>query len=331
MTGQKQSKVIGVGSPILDILIKVDDSFIEKKAGGGKGGSRMLSSLEFDNILSSSTSDRKISPGGSSANTIFGLAHLGIKTDFLGTVGDDDNGDFYRKKYENIGGGISKIRVNKTHPTGRCLCMISPDSQRTMRTDLGAATTLSPNEISKADFSDCTHMHMEGYMLFNGGLATKILDCAKSSDCVISLDLSSFEVVNACGNLKELLREYVDIVFANEDEAKAFSGGADPESALLPLSELCEISVVKLGKNGAMIKRGNEISKIKALNVKAVDTTGAGDLWATGFLYGLLSGKSLLAAGDCGSLLGAEVVKILGVNIPTNKWTILSEKLRKIS
>ncbi len=319
------TRIIGAGSPILDILVKADDSFIEGKAGGGKGGSRMVSSAEFDAMLSASGPGRKIAPGGSSANTIFGLARLGLKTEFLGAVGADKDGDFYRARYEAMGGSAAKIRVKKDFPTGRCLCMISPDSQRTMRTDLGAAISMSPEEISPADFKGCTHMHMEGYLLFNKPLAMKMLAAAKSSGLCISLDLSSFEVVKAFGDIGSLLDEYVDIVFANEDEAAAFSGGGEPEAALDSLSKLCGIAAVKLGKDGALIKRGPELCRVPARKVKAVDSTGAGDMWAAGFLYGILNGRGLLESGGFGALLGAEVVQIFGADIPEERWKLIRQ------
>ena len=323
-------KVIGAGSPILDILISVDDEFIEKKAGGGKGGSVMVSSKEFDSILAAYSAKKKISPGGSAANTIFGLTYLGIKTAFLGAVGDDQNGKFYRKRYEDIGGDSSEIRVKNGIPTGRCLCMITPDSERTMRTDLGAAISLTADEITDCDFRGLSHLHMEGYMLFNRQVAIKILQTAKSCGLKISLDLSSFEVVKAFPDLKDILTDYVDIVFANEDEAKTFSKGKNPEEAINELSSLCEIAVVKLGKEGALIKSGREKYKVPAVKVNAVDTTGAGDMWAAGFLYGLFSGKPLDKAGYCGSITGAEVVQILGADIPADRWRRIKEKLVEI-
>ncbi len=321
-------KVIGAGSPILDILVNVKDEFIERHAGGGKGGTCLVNSDDFDKILSKIDFSRKIAPGGSSANTIFGLSQLGVKTAFLGMLGNDENARLYIERYAKMGGDISNFKKNPSLPTGRCLCMISGDSQRTMRTDLAAAMTLSPKDISESDFRGFNLLHMEGYLLFNPELALKILRCAKKNSCKISLDLSSFEVVKSAGKkLKELLSDYVDIVFANEDEASAFSNGGAAEKSLDALSEICEVAAVKLGANGAMIKRGSEKVSVKALKVEAVDTTGAGDMWASGFLYGLLNGKDLETAGNYGSLLGAEVVKIFGADIPESAWSRIRKKI----
>lgn len=324
-------KVIGAGSPILDILISVNDDFIENFAGGGKGGSVMLPSKDFDAILAASPSTQKISPGGSAANTIFALTRLGVKTEFLGAVGDDENGKLYRERYEKMGGCSSKIRVKNGTPTGRCLCLISPDSERTMRTDLGAAISLKADEISDCDFRNLSHLHMEGYLLFNKELAIKILDSAKNCGLRVSLDLSSFEVVKAFPDLKSILKKYVDIVFANEEEAAQFSKGKKPEDALAELADLCEIAAVKLGNEGALIKRGDEVCKVEAKKVNAIDTTGAGDLWAAGFLYGLFTEKSLSQAATFGSILGAEVVQIFGADIPESTWTSIKKEMSQIS
>ncbi|HRR27790.1 MAG TPA: adenosine kinase [Victivallales bacterium] len=326
-----EQKVIGVGSPILDIIVSEDDDFIEKKAGGGKGGSVMISAAEFNKILDLIKTDKKIAPGGSAANTIFGLTKLGVQTEFLGAVGEDDEGKFYCERYKKMGGNPLKIRVKKDFPTGRCLCMISPDSQRTMRTDLGAAISLSADEVNECDFEGLSHLHVEGYMLFNDALSLKILRLAKNCGLRISLDLSSFEVVRAFKNLCEILSDYVDIVFANEDEAAEFTNGKKPEEALNKLSELCEIAVVKLGKEGAIIRSKKDFCKVPAKIVDAVDTTGAGDMWATGFLYGIFKGKSLYEAGTYGAIVSSEVVKIFGADISEKQWRKIIKTIKAIA
>ncbi len=320
-------KVIGVGSPMLDLLVNVEDSFIDS-IEGDKGGMVLVAPDELDSILKKGGNEKIVkAPGGSAANTIFGLSHFGIKTALLGKTGSDDEADFYKKQYQDMGGDISRLKVNQDVPTGRCLSLITPDSERTMRTDLGAAATMTPQDVTSADFAGCTHLHIEGYMLFNADLTCHILKLAKEANCIISLDLASFEVVNAAKDLlKDLLTDYVDIIFANEEEAAAFCGTDDPEKCLEILSEFSDIVAVKIGKEGAYIKRGSEKVKIDALRVKAVDTTGAGDLWASGFLYGLLNEKNLKEAGDIASACGAEVVQVIGAAIPKDGW----ERIKKL-
>ncbi|HCE42517.1 MAG TPA: adenosine kinase [Lentisphaeria bacterium] len=323
----KKIKVLGVGSPILDILVNVDDSFITS-IKAAKGGMELTDAASIEGILGKLKGRTSVAPGGSSANTVFGLAQLGVPTAFLGKTGDDKQAALYKNTYERMGGDLSMFKLNGKVATGRCLSMITPDSERTMRTDLGAAATLVPEDITDADFKGITHVHAEGYLLFNEKLTRAILEHAGKNNCTVSLDLSSFGVVNACkGILAELLEKYVDIVFANEDEAKAFCGSDDPEKALEVLSGLCSTVAVKLGKKGAILRSSGKTAKVDAELVKAVDTTGAGDLWQAGFLYGFLNGRALEDCGRFGSILGAEVVQVVGAAIPEKRWLEIRKRI----
>lgn len=321
-------KVLGAGSPILDLLLNVDDEFISK-IGGGKGGMNLVSPEEMDSIIKLSGKSPSKAPGGSAANTIFGLSKLGINTSILGKIGDDDEGRFYVSRYVSAGGDPSRFKITSQKPTGRCLSLITPDAERTMKTDLGAAATLSPDEIVIDDFIGIDLVHVEGYMLFNRELMMKILQTARKAGCKISLDLAAYQVVEASMNiLREILGSFVDIVFANQDEAIALTGEKDMNNALDMISDLCELAAIKLGANGSIIKFQNEKVRVPAIKVeKAIDTTGAGDLWASGFLYGLLTGRSLYESGHFGSILGAEVVKIIGASIPDDAWLSIKNKI----
>jgi sugar/nucleoside kinase (ribokinase family) len=213
--------------------------------------------------------------------------------------------------------------------------MITPDSERTMRTDLGAAATLSPMHVSAADFKGVSLLHAEGYLLYIPGLLEHILEMAKKAGCVIALDLSSFDVVKMkIGVLPELLEKYVDIVFANEDEAREFCSAQGvpftPETAARILGGLCEVAAVKLGKDGALIRKDGQDFRVGAELVKAVDTTGAGDLWQAGFLYGYVNGKSPDVCAKMGAVLGAEVVQVIGAEIPAGRWPSIIEKLSSL-
>ena len=320
-------KFLGAGSPMLDLLVNVDDAFIES-IDGEKGGMVLVSPRELDTILSEAGADGVKTPGGSAANTIFGLTMLGVSTSILGKTGDDEEGKFYRSQYLAMGGDTSRFKLNADVPTGRCLSLVTPDSERTMRTDLGAAATLSIDDVTPEDFKEVSYVHIEGYLLFNTPLAEHILKLASDAGCVISLDLASFEVVQASGeNLKDFLAKYVDIVFANEDEASAFCGTDDPEKCLDILGGYCRTAAVKVGKKGSYIKSGNETVKVSALLVDAVDTTGAGDLWASGFLYGFQNGKSLEKCGEYASIVSSEVVQVMGAAIPDEGWERIREKI----
>ncbi len=321
-------KILGVGSPILDILVNVDDKFIEG-IDGDKGGMELVSSEALEAILAKTGGNAPHNaPGGSAGNTIFGLAELGTPVAFLGKVGRDQDGEFYTGCLAKLGGDVSAFRYADGIHTGRCLSLVTPDSERTMRTDLGAAATVTEEDVSPDVFAGVNLVHIEGYMLFAENILRKTLKAAKDAGCRISLDMASFEVVRFKKDiLPELLSEYVDIVFANEDEAREFCGDVSLEEALEKLSEYCETAVVKMGKEGSLIKRGEEIARVRADVVNAVDTTGAGDLWQTGFLYGFVNGRSLEECGILGSALGAEVVQVMGANIPDARWDVIRKSL----
>ena len=325
------SQIIGIGSPLIDSLTHVSEAFLAD-VPGDKGGMELVEIRHIEELVKKSENNVAHASGGSAANTILGLSQLGRKCTFLGKLGNDKNAEFYKDKFSEAGVGTGRFKYSDVSPTGRCLSMITPDSQRTCRTYLGAAMTLDPQEIEVKDFVDCTHAHIEGYKLFNRELASRILQCAKEAGCSISLDLASFEVVNSNRDiLDKILNDYIDIVFANEDEAQAFCDSDDPVVGLNQLAQHCEMAAVKLGADGAYIKRGEEVVKVDSPSVKAVDTTGAGDLWAAGFLYGYHRGLDLRECGLAGSILGSTVVQQIGAAIPNEDWPEIRERIVRIS
>jgi sugar/nucleoside kinase (ribokinase family) len=201
-----------------------------------------------------------------------------------------------------------------------------------MRPYLGAAAELAIDEVSADDFNGQDHVHIEGYLLFNRDLALKTLKAAKEAGCTVSVDFASFEVVLANKDiLGELLKNYVDMVFANEEEAKAWCDSEDPQVALDSLSQYCDIVAVKLGADGAWVQQNDEKVFVEAHKVNAIDTTGAGDLWASGFLYGHFSGLGLTNSTKLASKVGAEVVQIMGATIPQDGWNRIRETLKKLN
>ncbi|MCD8481280.1 MAG: adenosine kinase [Verrucomicrobia bacterium] len=241
-------ELIGVGNPLLDALIHVDDSLV---AGipGDKGGMVLVDEQEMSTLLRLLPGQPTLAPGGSAGNTAGATARLGLTTTFLGKLGNDEAASAYAESFRAGGGDTSRFKRG-TIPNGRCLSLVTPDSERTMRTYLGAAMTLSPEEISTADFANCKHAHIEGYLLFNRALMIKVLTSAKSAGCSISLDLASFEVVNATKDiLPELLKEYVDVVFANEEEAQALMDGETRDAKLISgLLSFCPRAALKIGR-----------------------------------------------------------------------------------
>lgn len=314
--------LIGVGNPIMDVLAHVDDAFLRQHVAGDKGGMVLVDDEDIADLVRRIGSQLAMMPGGAAANTTLGATKLGLKTTFLGKIGGDITAEHYYVNFTAAGGDGSRFK-RATLPNGRCLSMVTPDGQRTMRTHLGAAMTLRPEEITPADFKGCRHAHIEGYLLFNPALANKVMDTARAAGCTLSLDLASFEVVNVARDwIFAQLRAGVDVVFANEDEARALFQREDEfDHYARELAGFGGIAAVKMGKDGAWVARGQDMHRIFPVSVeRVVDTTGAGDAWAAGFLYGFLRGKSLALAGAIGSMMGAETVQHLGASIPDIHW-----------
>ena len=324
-------KITGVGSPIMDLLSHVTDEFVSEHAGV-KGGMELVSHDSIEQMLSRLDDFPKLAAGGSAANTIFALAQLGSECGFVGKLGNDVQAKEYLRHFVKFGGNVGGFKYCDQDATARCLSLVTSDYNRTMRTCLGAAANLKPEEISKEDFEDFGVVHIEGYLLFNQDLIEKVLKCAKEAGCTVSLDLGSLEIVKAFRDqIAELLDKYVDIVFANEDEALAFAQTEEAKEALEILHNHCQIAVVKLGVKGALIKNHDGLTEIAAIPVEtAIDTTGAGDYWAAGFLYGLVNDYPLHLCGQMGSILGAEVVQQLGAELPEDRWNMIKEEFSKL-
>lgn len=322
-------QLLGVGSPLLDILVPVDDAFLAT-IPGEKGGMRMVDSAFQRSVLERLPAEPRLVPGGSAGNTIFGLAHLGVPVAMFGKLGNDSHGRFYRRRLRELGGSDEAFLVTDEMPTGTCLSLITPDAERTMRTNLGASLLLQPDEAASVDYEKYDFVYIEGYLLHSAVLQT-VLRKAKESGCRIGIDLASFEVVRAFKDrLPSLLRESVDVVLANEEEATALLENLPISEQLDTLASWCEVAAIKRGKKGAMVKSGNETVEVPAqLIADPVDTTAAGDLWASGFFYGLQKGKSLTESALCGALVSSEVVKVVGSEIPEERWIEIRGNLKE--
>ncbi len=320
---QTSFQLIGIGSPLVDMLAHVSDDYLAGIAGE-KGGMELVDHVDIDQIIAQHDGVVHQVSGGSAANTIIGLSKLGVNCTFLGKLGKDNLGEFYLESLVSAGVCTRRFKHCAVSPTGRCLSMITPDSERTCRTFLGAAMNLAVDEVTAVDFEACDHAHIEGYKLFNRDLTYRLLESAKEAGCTVSLDLASFEVVHYNRDiLDDLLFRFVDIVFANEDESRAFCGSDDPHEGLASLSRFCEVTAVKVGADGAYLRRGDDVVKVDAHRVDAVDTTGAGDLWASGFLYGYFNGHDLETCGKMASIIGANVVQRIGATIPEDDWKVI--------
>lgn len=317
--------LIGVGSPIMDLLAQVPDTFLTTLTGA-KGGMVLVDADEMDAIVTRLEHPPATVAGGSAGNTAVSAARLGLHTTFLGKLGNDATAAAYKKHFAHAGGDVSRFKYADL-ANARCVSLVTPDGQRTMRTCLAAAMTLGPREVGPGDFHRCRHAHIEGYLLFNRDLANAVVSAARAAGCTISIDLASFEVVNAARDwILAQLHHGIDVVFANEDEICAlFPGlGHDYAAHAKRLAEFGGLAAVKVGKDGAWVAKGSEVHRIIPVPApKVIDTTGAGDAWAAGFLYGYLRGWTPLASGALGSRLGSECVRHLGPAIPDAEWPAL--------
>jgi sugar/nucleoside kinase (ribokinase family) len=314
--------LIGVGSPIMDLLAQVPEAFLATVTGA-KGGMVLVGADEMEGIVTRLEQAPASVSGGSAGNTAVSAARLGLRTTFLGKLGNDKTATAYREHFTTAGGDVSRFKYADL-ANARCVSLITPDGERTMRTCLGAAMTLAASEISHLDFHGCRHAHIEGYLLFNRDLANAVVAAARAAGCTLSIDLASFEVVNAARDwiLNELTLG-IDVVFANEDEIHALfpTLGKDYSAHARRLAEFGGLAAVKIGKDGAWLARGAELHRIQPVPAPTVlDTTGAGDAWAAGFLYGYLKGWTLPVAGALGSRLGSECVRHVGPAIPDTHW-----------
>ena len=322
-------KILGIGNALVDVVTLIDNDSILNKLGLPKGSMQLVDGQQSASIKKGSENyKRKMASGGSAANTIHGLSMLGVPSGFIGSIGKDETGYFFEKDFKDS--GVNTFLFKRDTPTGTAIALITPDSERTFATHLGAAVELTASDLKKEDFKGFDILYMEGYLIINRELVETACKIAKSLKMKIALDLASYNVVEA--NLrafKEIIEKYVDIIFANEEEAKAFTG-LDPQTALFRLSELCETAVVKVGSEGSLLKRGEEVIKIGTIPVKCKDTTGAGDLYASGFLYGMALNESLEKCGLYGAVLSGKVIEIHGARMDNSKWEEIRKKISEI-
>jgi len=328
--------LIGVGAPIMDLVASVPDSFLPH-ARGEKGGMVMVDADEIARLVSLLPAPPKITPGGSAANTTFNANRLGLRTSFVGKLGNDDLARTYCERFATAGVDAKRFKQGAL-PNARCLILTTPDAQRTMRTYLGAVMTLSPDEISPADFAGARLVHIEGYVLFNQALAVKILASARAAGCAISLSFASFEVVAATRDwLLGQLKQGLPLVFANEDEARTLFPDLpaktpdDYAAHARRFASFGGTAAITLGKDGAWIARNSELHRVAPIAVSdAIDTNGAGDAWAAGFLSAYLRNHSLPTCGKVASLLGAETVRHMGPIVPDAAWPTVAAQARTL-
>jgi len=321
-------RVLGMGNALVDVIIRVDDERLLDQLRLPKGSMQHVNEAglaELDRVTAGL--DKTWVIGGSAANTVYGLAELGVQTGFIGSAGRDHWGDFYIN--DLISKSIEPIFCRSDKPTGRANALLTSDGERTFGTYLGAALELGPDFITPELFRGWSLFHIEGYLVQNQDLIRKALELAKAAGCTVSLDLSSYNVVaDNIDFLRSVLPEFVDLVFANKEEAYAYTG-KDPEEAVDLLAKDCRVAIVKNGEKGAWVKSGDEKHEAPAFKADCIDTTGAGDLFATGFLYNYLSGEPLRTCAVYGNILASRIIETLGPKLSAEVWRELRPDIQK--
>lgn len=319
-------KILGMGNALTDVLVQLDNETHLEKLGLPKGSMQLVDSdkntavQEYIRNMS-----KQMIAGGSASNTMRGIACLGGYSTFVGMVGNDEVGKVFEQELKDT--GVSTNLFFSNTPSGTATAFISPDGERTFATHLGAAIGMTAELLTPELFKGYDIFHIEGYLVQNHDLIRKAVHIAKYEGLKVSLDLASYNVVEEnLEFLQTLVRDYVDILFANEEEALAFTG-KQPEEALDIISKMVEYAIVKVGKKGSLIKyKGNVVSEGITDN-KRVDTTGAGDFYAAGFLYALASGMTVEKAAHYGKILSGNIIEVVGVKLTDQQWNNIKRML----
>ena len=313
-------KIIGMGNALVDVLVRIDDDSLLEKLHLPKGSMQLIQEDTLSEIRKY-TSGMKIhrSTGGSAGNTVCALAALGANPGFIGEVGQDETGAFFGDTLRQR--GVNALLATCDLPSGIASTFISTDGERTFGTYLGAAATLRAEDLSRKMFAGYNYLYIEGYLLQDHDLMLRAVQLAKEEGLQVCLDMASYNVVEAERDFfDQLIVKYVDIVFANESEALAYTGKT-PHEALEEIASKCSIAVVKTGKEGSLVKKGTEVIQLLSCPVDNVlDTTGAGDFYAAGFMYGLTCGYSLEKCVQISTILATAVIQEVGTTLPAKKW-----------
>ncbi len=314
----EQNKIvdlIGLGNAIVDIIVNIEDDFLEIN-NLEKGSMNLIDSHESQKLLKNCKVIKQIS-GGSSANTVVCLAELGNDVQFIGRVKNDKFGKFFSSDIKKSKTIFNTLPTNEGASTAHSIILITPDAQRTMCTYLGASIEFEPEDIDFSVLKGTKYLYLEGY-LWDSELAKnaflKAAQIAKLSNTKIILSLSdSFCVDRHRESFLELIDNYVDVVFCNESEVLSLFKKDKLADCQGYLSSLCELVVVTLGSNGSLIINKNEVEVIKSIpKGEIIDTTGAGDIYAGGFIHGLINNYSLKKCGEIGSICAGQIITQLG-------------------
>ena len=324
-------RVIGIGNALTDVLVNLRNEDVLHNHNIARGSMSLVDS-ELQSQISKEVAGlpHSLSLGGSADNTIRAMARLGSEVGFIGKVGHDNTGDRFEQALSNL--GIEGKIFRGDNPSGKCISLVSPDGERTMLTHLGAAAEMHAEDISPAIFEGYDCLYIEGYLVQEHSLIETAIRTAKECGLQVAIDLASFNVVaENLEFLRNIVTKYIDIVFANEDEARVFSGEEEPINALQYISEMCDLVIVKIGTKGALIKHKGEVIHIGIMAAaKRVDTTGAGDFYAAGFMYGLCEGLSLRQCGTIGAITAGKVIEVVGPTLGEEAWAEIEVLVNRV-
>jgi sugar/nucleoside kinase (ribokinase family) len=326
---EKKTSIIGIGNALTDIIIKLDNDNQLSELGLEKGSMLLIDSEKAKSILNYFKDyPKEIISGGSNANTMHGLAHLGANVGYIGKIGEDIYGEHYIADLKRS--GINpRMYYSKFTTSGIAITLMSPDSERTFATYLGAALELNAEELNPNYFQGFDILHIEGYLVQNHDLVRQAIKLAKHEGLKISSDLPGFNVIREDLDFIMEMLESLDIVFANEEEAKATTG-LTSEQSLDFFAKYCEYAFVKLGSKGSIAKHNNETAIIEVGKSNCIDSNGAGDAYAAGALYGISNGYPLAIAGKIGSLVAENVIQVVGTKLSAEKWNAINADVKNL-
>tara|TARA_B100000700_G_C14954376_1_gene813244 strand:+ start:136 stop:1149 length:1014 start_codon:yes stop_codon:yes gene_type:complete len=322
--------VIGIGNAIVDILAYTTDSFLESRSLS-KGNMTLINEIEAEKLYSE-MNDCIHASGGSAANTLTGLSQLGCSSCFIGRVKDDKLGEIFKTEI-SVSGTFYKTPSTIEGPsTARCFVFITPDAQRTMCTFLGASVSLDPKDLDLSIIKDSKILYLEGYLFDSPAAKEAFFSAAKISKKYggkVALSLSdSFCVDRHRESFIDLVNNHVDILFANEGELISLYKSSSLKEAMNSIEGKCETAVITCGENGSKVLSKTDCFDIEPYKIGSViDTTGAGDLYASGFLYGYINEKDLLTCGKLGSICAGQIVTELGPRSKVSLTTLTKKYL----
>ena len=311
-------KILGIGNAIVDVLAKVDDEFL-KKNKLIKGSMKLINKAEFED-LKKDIKIEKVVAGGSVANTMAGIAHLQGNPSFIGKINSDNFGEMYRKSLQDINVNFSYLERDEDLSTGASIILITPDSERTMCTYLGISSHLSADDINENNIIDHELIFLEGYLWDKGtseNMFKHVTSIAKKNKVKIAMSLSDiFCVTRHKADFYNLLKNDLDILIGNENEINELANKKNLLDSVNQLKELNKLIVITISENGSMAVKNNEIITCNSIKVnKVLDLTGAGDLFAAGFLKEYLDKSDIKKCLETGSILASKIIQKIGARL----------------